>query len=76
MAHLKCIETFADMSGPAPRIVALGEIVDSKDPVVKGREALFTAVRPSRPVTSQRIEQATAAPGELREVTKIEDAGA
>ncbi len=39
------------------RFVADGEEVDSKDPIVKGREALFT---------TDGVEQATAAPGEKR----------
>lgn len=37
-----------------------GDIVDSKDTIVKGREHLFAPVG---------VEQATAAPGELRNVT-------
>lgn len=42
------------------RFVPAGEEVDSKDAVVKGREALFEAT----------VEQATAAPGEKRSVTR------
>jgi hypothetical protein len=45
------------------RFVATDEEVDSKDPIVKGREALFTA-------ESGQVEQATAAPGEKRTVRK------
>ena len=41
------------------RFIAEGEIVDSDDPAVKGREHLFA------PLT---VEKATANPGELRTV--------
>ncbi len=44
------------------RFVAEGEEVDAKDPVVKGREALFVA--------DAVVEQATAAPGEKRTTTR------
>ena len=42
------------------RFVAQDEIISSDDPVVKGREHLFKAIE---------VEQATAAPGETRNVT-------
>ncbi len=42
------------------RFVAQDEIISSDDPVVKGREHLFKTVE---------VEQATAAPGETRNVT-------
>lgn len=45
------------------RIVRSGEIVAANDPVVKGREALFTD-------PDSLVEQATAAPGEKRAVTR------
>lgn len=51
------------------RFVAEGEEVDPKDPIVKGREALFTSA-PSG------VEQATAAPGEKRSVTRTRKAKA
>ena len=41
------------------RIIHEGYLFDSKDPVVKGREALFEDA-------VQVVEQATAAPGEKR----------
>ena len=42
------------------KIVAAGALVDSDDPLVKGREGLFAPV----------VEQATAAPGERRAVKR------
>lgn len=41
-----------------------GTVLDAKHPVVKGREHLFEEVAPV-----ERVEQATAAPGEVRNVT-------
>jgi hypothetical protein len=45
------------------RIVHAGDLFDSTDPVVKGREALFESA-------VQVVEQATAAPGEKRSRAK------
>ena len=42
------------------RFVAVGEVVSPDDPVVKDREHLFKPIE---------VEQATAAPGETRNVT-------
>lgn len=50
--------TFHLMTG---RTVIAGEVFDSSDPVVKGREQLFS-INTDAPV----VEQATAAPGEVR----------
>lgn len=41
------------------RIIHEGDVFDAKDPVVKGREAVFEDVE-------TRVEAATAAPGEKR----------
>jgi hypothetical protein len=43
------------------RLVAAGELVDERDPIVTGREALF-----DRDDTVAVVEQATAAPGQKR----------
>lgn len=45
---------------PGRRLIAAGDIITSKDPALKGREMLFERVG---------VEQATAEPGELRNVT-------
>jgi hypothetical protein len=57
---LRATQTFHALG----RTVVEGEEVDPKDPIVKGRESLFTAPE------SAKVEQATAAPGEKRTVRK------
>ncbi len=51
----------AAVKGGRPRVVKGGQLVAADDPVVKGREHLFAPVE-------DVVEQATAAPGELRAV--------
>ena len=48
--------------------VGEGTLVDSRDPIVKGREELFEPVEAS---VRSFIEQATANPGEARSVTRV-----
>ncbi|UYL86860.1 hypothetical protein SEA_RAVENCO17_7 [Gordonia phage RavenCo17] len=76
MTVLRAREAFAcsDSHG-TPRVVRPGDLFDSTDPLVTGRENLFEPVE----VATQRseavvaggsgIEAATAAPGEKRSVT-------
>lgn len=68
----RCKQSFAAVVKGTPRVIAAGALVDSADPIMKGREALFEDVdaymadkadRQSRPV-----EAATAEPGEKRTV--------
>ena len=63
MSQLRCVVPFAT----ATRVVPNGALVDSDDPIVKGREHLFRPVpaKGAAPV----VEQATAAPGEQRSTT-------
>ena len=58
MTMLRARETF--FTGDH-RKVTKGDIVDAKDPIVKGKERLFESLG---------VEQATAAPGELRTLPK------
>lgn len=58
MSTLRALTSFAV---PGQRVIREGDLVDSSDPVVKGREALFVS---SDIATS--VEQATSAPGEKR----------
>lgn len=44
------------------RLVRRGDLVPANDPVIKGREALFAPY--------DAVEQATAAPGELRNIVR------
>lgn len=46
------------------RMIARGQLVNAADPIVKGREHLFEPTDADVPI----IEQATAAPGERRNV--------
>lgn len=68
MATLRCKAPFAVFIGGVPRVVGAGELVDTSDPVVEGRDDMFelvdTFMSRHRPV-----EQATAAPGEARSLT-------
>jgi hypothetical protein len=77
MTTLRCKEAFMAWVNGEPRTIPAGFLVDSRDSVVKGREALFDKVeeyvekwgRPDRvemPKTESRVEEATAAPGERR----------
>jgi len=94
MAVLRCTEPFAfsDHKTGVQRVVRLGDLVDSKDPLIKGREQWFETVDATAERFSNRtVEQATSAPGEKRSVrrgrppkstepdvddTKTDDAGA
>ena len=71
MAILRCKEAFAvtDSDGAA-LVFAPGDLVDSKNKHVKGRESLFETVEASVERQARPVEQATAAPGEQRSVTK------
>jgi len=56
--------SFAVPAGVFSRVVAEGDVFSDTDPVVKGREAFF------EPVDGfvDRVERATANPGEVRDV--------
>ncbi len=48
-------------------VIQPGQVVDADDPVLKGRQDLFEDYAPKvRKYKGQRVEQATAAPGEKR----------
>lgn len=56
--------SFAAIVNGRTIIVQPGTIVSKGDALLKGREALFMPFEPT--ITSTRVEQATAAPGEVR----------
>lgn len=68
MALLRVKASFVD----GWRVVPRGAIVDSSDPIVKGRDSLFEPVAatystvPASAPVEPVVEQATAAPGEKR----------
>lgn len=63
MAVLRCTSPFAVQEGAVPRVLRAGDLVDEKDPVVKGREVMFEPVETT-------VERATSAPGERRSLPK------
>jgi len=62
MAVLRCTTPFAVQEGVVPRVLRAGDLVDEKDPAVKGRENMFEPVETT-------VERATAAPGERRSLS-------
>lgn len=69
MEILRCKEPFAADIDGVPRVITAGQLLDSSDPVIKGRERFFEAVDAHMARRSREVEQATAAPGEKRSVT-------
>lgn len=60
-------QAFATILNGQHIIVQPGQVVDANDPILKGRESLFEDFAPKiRQYKGQRVEQATAAPGEKR----------
>jgi hypothetical protein len=60
-------QAFAAQVGAETIIIQPGQVVDANDPILKGRESLFDDFAPKiRKYPGQRVEQATAAPGEKR----------
>lgn len=51
---------------PGDRVIACGQLVDDDDPILAGREHLFD----SAPSDVGAVEQATAAPGEVRRTSR------
>jgi len=68
MATLRCTHAFTTEIDGVPRVVTGGQLVDSDDPVVAGREHLFEAVD-TYMARRKSVEEATAAPGEVRTVS-------
>jgi hypothetical protein len=69
MATLRCKEPFSADLGGVPRTIPAGALLDSTDPIVKGREHLFESVDVYMDRRAPAaVEAATAAPGEKRSV--------
>ena len=63
MAVLRVREPFAfDEPNGVQRVMRTGDLVDSGDPAVKGRESMFEPVETT-------VERATSAPGERRNLS-------
>lgn len=69
MAVLRVKEAFSftEKNGVA-RVLCPGDLVDSNDTAVKGREQFFET---PEDVVARSVEQATAAPGEKRAVKRV-----
>jgi hypothetical protein len=79
MAVLRCLASFAfTETDGGDRVYAAGDLVDSNDPAVKGREDLFEPVEATigRYTNRRVVEQATAAPGEKRAAKSTKTAAA
>lgn len=60
-------QAFATQLDGVTVIIQPGQVVDANDPILKGRRELFDDFAPKvRQYPGQRVEQATAAPGEKR----------
>lgn len=70
MAIVRAVDAFAytDKQG-IPRVVRPGDLFDSTDPCVSGREHLFESVEVSAERRRATVEDATAVPGAKRSVS-------
>ncbi|CAL9302782.1 MULTISPECIES: hypothetical protein [Streptomyces] len=66
---LRCKKSFAAYANGTPRVVKTGQLVSDDDPIVTGREANFESVDDHLAGRRPRVEQATADPGEPRDLT-------
>lgn len=66
---LRCTKSFSAYVDGSPRVVRAGQLVEDDDPIVKGREASFESVDAHLAARRPRVEQATADPGEQRNLT-------
>ncbi|MFB6943192.1 hypothetical protein ACFWGL_17140 [Streptomyces sp. NPDC060286] len=66
---LRCTRSFSAYIHGVPRVVRAGQLVEDDDPIVTGREASFESVDAHLAARRPRVEQATAAPGEPRDLT-------
>jgi len=62
--------SFAVTVRGVPKVINAGHLVEDGDPLLKGREHLFEDVETHLSDRSASVEQATAAPGEKRTVTR------
>jgi hypothetical protein len=67
---LRVTKAFSVLSDPDGHVYTPGELVDAAHPHVKGREDCFETVEAHVSARSANVEQATAAPGEKRSVSK------
>lgn len=73
MALKRCKTTFMLLEGSSRRVIRCGDIVDDDDDAYKKNKANFEPVRVTNFPRSRAVEQASAAPGEKRRVTRKAD---
>jgi hypothetical protein len=59
-------DTMAVPMDGVPVVIRKGEVVEEGDPILVGRRELFEPFEPKVRNYAGRVEQATAAPGEIR----------
>lgn len=71
MSVKRCKSAFTVWVNGVPRVIAGGDLVDDTDPVYKGHEHFFedASAYVAKRETAGRVEDATAEPGDRREVT-------
>ncbi|MDK0520386.1 hypothetical protein [Streptomyces sp. ML-6] len=69
---LRCTRSFSAYANGAPRVVRAGQLVEDNDPIVKGRETAFESVDAHLASRRPQVEQATAEPGEQRNLTLVD----
>jgi hypothetical protein len=65
----RAIQPFTAYIDGMPRVVRAGDLVEDTDPVMTGRTHLFETVEEHVSQRQPRVESATAAPGEQRDLT-------
>lgn len=66
----RCKSSFAASVRGVPRVMKVGSLVNDDDPVLKGREHLFEDVDTYVQERAARVEDASAAPGRRRGLTR------
>lgn len=69
MATLRCREPFAADVNGVPRVITAGQLLDSADPIVRGRSHLFEAIDEFMGRRTAAVEDASAEPGQRRQRT-------
>jgi hypothetical protein len=70
MAIKRSKASFAAVVNGVPQVIPVGYLVEDGHPVLKGREHLFEDADTHVARRDKRVEQATAAPGEKRAVSR------
>ncbi|MBQ1096334.1 hypothetical protein KBY55_09580 [Streptomyces sp. b94] len=66
---LRCTKSLAVYVNGSPRVVQAGQLVQDDDPILQGRATCFESVDAHLAARRPRVEQATADPGQPRDLT-------